>query len=500
VPATIGSENGWGPRLAQEARLAELDALVAHECIGDDHILLAIERAALLGALNRHDDAKQAFISILQKEPTQLCALNEFGALLTRMGAIAAACRVYAEAILHHPDNPLPHINLANLLLLSNKLEEARAHYETALSLDVSNPQAHQGLGAVLSELGDRAAACGHFEKGFKDHAISRLPYRGHRPPIQLVQLVSSGGGNIPTAHWLDDTVFQTSVIVADYVSPLAQLPPHQLVFNAIGDADRCEPALKAAIGLLQGTKMPVINDPGAVMRTGRVANSNRLRAVPGIVTALTVPMTRRVLVAPQGPATLAREGFDFPVLLRSPGYHTGRNFIMVRTANELAAVAASLPGEELLVIEFLDARRSDGTSRKYRVMMIDGQLYPLHLAISRDWKVHYFTSAMSANADYRAEEARFLENMPDVLGHKVVACLEAISKTLGLDYAGVDFELSPDGDVLLFEANATMIISRPGYEEHWTYRHGAVGRAIGAAKAMIEKRSGALTENNAVI
>ena len=132
--------------------------------------------------------------------------------------------------------------------------------------------------------------------------------------------------------------------------------------------------------------------------------------------------------------------------------------------------------------------------------MMIDGQLYPLHLAISRDWKVHYFTSEMSANADYRAEEARFLENMPDVLGHKVVACLEAISKTLGLDYAGVDFELSPDGDVLLFEANATMIISRPGYEEHWTYRHGAVGRAVGAAKAMIEKRSGALTENNAVI
>ena len=495
MQAMIGPKTGWAPRLAQESRLAELDALVTQTCVGDDHLLLAIERAALLGALNRHDDAKAAFISILQKEPTHLCALNEFGALLTRMGAIAAACRVYAEAILHHPSSPLPHINLANLLLRSSKLDEARAHYETALSLDASNPQAHQGLGAVLSDLGDRAAARLHFEKGFKDHAISRLPYRGHKPPIHLVQLVSSGGGNIPTAHLLDDTVFQTSVIVTDQVSPLARLPPHQLVFNAIGDADCCEPALRAAIGLVERTKMPVINDPSAVMKTGRVANSIRLRAVPGVVTALTVPMTKQVLLSPQGPATLAREGFYFPMLLRSPGYHTGRNFVMVGTANELAAVAASLPGEQLLAIEFLDACRSDGTSRKYRVMMIDGQLYPLHLAISRDWKVHYFTSEMSEKADYRAEEARFLENMADVLGHKAVASLEAISKTLGLDYAGVDFGLSETGDVRLFEANATMIISRAGHQAHWAYRHGAIDRAIGAAMAMIEKRSGALTE-----
>ena len=30
----------------------------------------------------------------------------------------------------------------------------------------------------------------------------------------------------------------------------------------------------------------------------------------------------------------------------------------------------------------------------KYRVMFIDGVCHPLHLAISRDWKVHYFTAA----------------------------------------------------------------------------------------------------------
>ena len=115
-----------------------------------------------------------------------------------------------------------------------------------------------------LPDLGDRAGARYHFQKGFRDHAISDLPYRGTRPPVALLQLVSSGGGNIPTASFLDDCVFLTSVIVTDYLDPSVPLPPHQLVFNAIGDADLCGPALQAAVRLMARTGAPVINDPNA--------------------------------------------------------------------------------------------------------------------------------------------------------------------------------------------------------------------------------------------
>ena len=44
--------------------------------------------------------------------------------------------------------------------------------------------------------------------------------------------------------------------------------------------------------------------------------------------------------------------------------------------------VVASLPGHELLAIEFLDARGPDGDVRKYRVVCVDGRLFPVHLAI----------------------------------------------------------------------------------------------------------------------
>jgi glutathione synthase/RimK-type ligase-like ATP-grasp enzyme len=484
------AENGWAPRLAQEARLAELDTLLVRRPFDRGTIDLSIERAVLLGALNRHDDAREAFVNILREAPTHFSALNEFGALLTKIGAISAALRVYAEAILHHPDNPMAHVNLANLLLRATKYDEARDHYEAALKVDPDNAQAHQGLGAALSDLGERAAARIHFEKGFRGRAISTLPYRGDKPPIPLLQLVSTGGGNIPTALFLDDTVFQTSVIVADYHDLSAPLPPHHLIFNAIGDADLCAPALDAAARLIARTEAPVLNDPCAVMRTGRIANARLLGGLPGVVTALTLSMSRDGLASADGPAMIAEGGFGFPLLLRSPGYHTGRNFLAVATADDLAAAASSLPGEELLVIAYLDARGRDGKARKYRVMMIGGRLYPLHLAISGHWKVHYFTSEMAENADHRLEEAAFLANMPAVLGPKAMTALEEIQNALGLDYAGVDFGLNEDGDLLLFEANATMVVSRPDDDDRWSYRRNAIDRVVDAVAGFIREKA----------
>jgi len=495
--ANTPAASSWRPRLAQEARLSELDGLLARDhaqVLAQDreaNISIEIERAALLGALDRRLDAQAAFIDILRRAPTNFSALNEFGTLLAAHGAIDAACRVYAEAILHHPDNPMGHVNLANLLLRANRHGEARAHYEAALEADPDHAAAHQGLGAVLADEGDRDGAREHFAKGFRGHSISTLPYRGDGPPISLLQLVSSGGGNIPTAPFLDDCVFLTSVVVTDYLDPTLPLPPHQLIFNAIGDADLCERALEAAIRLTARSKAPLINDPRAVMKSGRIDNAARLAALPGVVTPKTLSVGRSLIAGAQGKSWLADRGYAFPLLLRSPGYHTGRNFVLVESEADLADAASGLPGDELLVIEYLDARGADGNARKYRVMMIGGKLFPLHLAISRNWKVHYFTSDMADQPDHRIEELAFLTDMPSVIGERAFAALAAIGKALGLDYGGVDFGLSASGDLLLFEANATMVIAAPAPDPRWAYRQTAISDVIEAVVAMIKQRAG---------
>ena len=94
---------------------------------------------------------------------------------------------------------------------------------------------------------------------------------------------------------------------------------------------------------------------------------------------------------------------------------------------------------------------------------------------------MHYFTSDMADKPDHRLEEASFLGDMRAALGDKAIAALERIQDALGLDYAGIDFGLGPDGDLLLFEANATMVIAPPDPDERWAYRRTAITKILDA-------------------
>ena len=74
--------------------------------------------------------------------------------------------------------------------------------------------------------------------------------------------------------------------------------------------------------------------------------------------------------------------------------------------------------------------------------MLVDGVLYPLHLAIASDWKRACRRSAgMAHNAAYREEERHFLEDMAAVLGARAMTALQEICAMLALEYAcGIDF------------------------------------------------------------
>jgi hypothetical protein len=483
----------WPPRLAQEARLAELDRLIAGMGCDDtrpDTIDCAAERAALLNALGRTADARAAYLDVLKRAPHHFGALNDFAALLVATGFRTAARTLLAEAVRLHPGNPKGHVNLANLALRDGEHALARAHFEAALKLDAGHPQAHQGLAMVLAELGDSAAAARHRRFGYAQNFLTELPYRGTTPPIPLLLMVSAEGGDIPTAPFLDDHVFQVFAVMAEFFDPAAALPPHRLIFNAVGDADLCRPALATVASLIARSRAPVINDPSAVLKTGRLANAMRLGSLPGVVAPAMARLPRAVLAGAAAASALAGRGLTFPLLLRSPGHHTGRHFVKVERADALARAAGALPGDELLAIAWLDARDRDGLARKYRVMIVDGQLYPLHLAISQHWKVHYFTADMAENAEHRGEDAAFLADLRSVIGDKAMAALGRIAAMLGVDYGGIDFGLGPGGEVLLFEANATMAVVPPDPDARWHYRRPAVARILDAVGAMMRDRA----------
>ena len=95
----------------------------------------------------------------------------------------------------------------------------------------------------------------------------------------------------------------------------------------------------------------------------------------------------------------------------------------------------------------------------------------------------------MMDNALYQAEEAQFLKDMHAVLGEKAITALQAVQSTLGLDYGGIDFGLSPTGEVLIFEANAMMNIIVPNKNPQWDYRRPAIDAASEAFQQLLHSR-----------
>jgi hypothetical protein len=63
----------------------------------------------------------------------------------------------------------------------------------------------------------------------------------------------------------------------------------------------------------------------------------------------------------------------------------------------------------------------------------------------------------MSSTPSTQEDEKRYLQDPEAYLGPKAFRALHAIRDAIGLDFFGIDFTLDPEGNVLVFEANAAM-------------------------------------------
>ena len=495
------------PRVRWESELQEVERGLVSD---PESVGLLFRRGSLLAELGRLVDARNDYVKVLVRDPYHLAALNNLGSVLIAVGHRQAARIAFNEAVLRHPDDPISRLHLGNFLLEESERlttqgedekslqlkREAREHFEQALRVQPGYEKAHEGLSYLLADLGDAQKAKWHRREAFRNRCIIPLPYRGGSEPVSVLQLASTLGGNIRLQRFLDDRIFQTFVLVPEFYDRKTPLPAHQLVINGIGDAEVSAEALAAARSVLALTAAPVINRLAAVLATSRSNNAKRLGTLPGVVTPTTATVSRKRLSDSHAAARLARHGFAFPLLLRAPGFHTGQHFVKVERFEALPAALAELPGKRLIVMQYLDARGADGKTRKYRAMMIDGKIYPLHLAISSHWKIHFFTAEMADHAEHRAEDEAFLEDMPSVLGPLAMNALERIQSMLGLDYGGIDFGLNATGEILVFEANATMAVNPPGAEERWKYRVPAYQRIREAVQKMLLQRAGRMARD----
>jgi len=450
-----------------------------------------------LHRLGRRDEALAAFDQALALDPVYGMAHGNRGVTLFDLGRFTEALEAQRAALAYI--SPAAHSlragTLHNLSRAARKCGDhavASAACAAVLSSDPTDPETVDELALLLEFLGRADESLALRNRAARRTGIRHGGNLGDaRATLLLLGAVDAG--HVPTRYLVDTTAFRTLSI--GLLSPdqpdaplgdidIGDLAQADVLFNTLGEVDKQGGQFEAATALCARLAKPVLNPPHAVARTGR----DQAQALFGDITGLVVPAVRWT-----DPAALAGLTIERPVLVRPPGDHGGENLRRLANDAERDAYLAEQPrgDQRLLLTDFHDFRSSDGHWRKYRMIFVDRQVFPYHLAIGDDWLVHYWRAEMAQSAWKKAEEERFLSDWRGVFGPVAAAAIDQAARRLDLDYGGMDCALLPDGRALLFEANACILLHLDEPAAAFPYKHRYVPPIRDAFTQMVCDRVG---------
>jgi tetratricopeptide (TPR) repeat protein len=409
-------------------------------------------------------------------------------------GRVEQAQRWLRWRLEHTPEDPTAHRQLGFSYASQNQLGLALRHFQSAIEQDPRDAGAHEVVAHLLQGFGRFDEAKSNFERS----AALRDPVQighalGGRPAFRVLLLFAPGAGNTPFMEMLRVVTYDVRMlsVVGGVEYDIESLRAStDVVFNLIGDVDNAGHLLEYAAQLIAQIGKPVVNHPEDIALTGRQSIAQRLAPIEDCI----APATRRYstdemrLALSDGDTGLLADPHAYPLLVRRAGTHGGKDFEKVDDLTALRAFVEQTTAPYYYVSKYINYRSADGYFRKYRFMFVDGDILPYHLAIDDKWMVHHVTTDMANQQWMQDEERTFLDTPHSVFGERQYAVLRAIRDALGLNYWGIDCALDSEGFVVVFEANATMLVH--SRNDLFPYKRPAVAQIKRAFDAMLARRA----------
>lgn len=435
-------------------------------------------------ALGKFDEAVVSLKRVLAIEPNHARAHNKLGMAFMRQEQIEQAVACYHEAISTRGDFAQAMANLGAAYFLKKEVERAVKWNEAALAIEPHQMDANINMAQILLA-GERTDEA----KQYLDQASTGQSVDIHyatNPKRTVLLLWTTKRGNIPTIEFLFPATINTRVswvIESARDDQTDDLPDYDVVFNSMGDADLVGASVGPVSRFVKACTRPVLNHPDVVARTAR----HKLPALLDGIDNIVVPAVWRFGSNDDWDESILNQ---LPLLVRPVESHGGEGLELVRTATELARWRAS-QGGRVYVTRFVDFRSADSWFRKYRIIFIDRKPYPYHLAISQNWIVHYFSADMQSCPWKLEEEKAFLQDPEAVLGHSCMRAIESIGAAVDLEYSGIDFSITGDKRILVFEANPTMLVHPENISGPLEYKNDYVFRIQGAFEEVLKRFCG---------
>ncbi len=433
-------------------------------------------------------DAIPLYLQAVKLDPSHWPARTNLVLALMATGQMVVAKALLNELAEERPDDAQVQHQLGKACFELNEVDAALDHFNKAVALNPRDADSLYWIGGIRQQQGDSDAAQAAYAAGAQIQPL--IHKRAIKSPadFRVLALYAPFGGNTPMEYLFKDVGYDTDTLALFESSTpdLSALGPFDLVVNLISDADQSEAVLPLAVTLAAQAGKPVINDPAKISRTTRDAITELLSEIPGCV----IPNILRLPEGKNVAATLleAELLFSFPLLVRPAGTHGGDDFEKCTDGAALAEFLTPRQGDHYL-IQYIDYASPDGHFRKYRFIFVGEKVMPYHLCIGNDWKVHHVSTDMANQPWMQQEEAAFLADAGATFSPAHYKTLNAIRERIGLDYFGIDCALDREGNLVVFEVNASMLVH--ARNEGFAYKDPYVRAIKDAFDEMLHERAG---------
>jgi hypothetical protein len=347
---------------------------------------------------------------------------------------------------------------------------------------------AHLGLYELLQIQGDPAGASEHQKRALARQRLFSSVAPSEARALLVLCAPGDWQANIPVDFLVDrlTTTLHKLYLTGDGSAP-ASLPPYDVVLNGIAESREAVPYLQLAQRFVDAQSKPSLNHADRVLAISR----ERLPQTLAAVDANVPPVTER------SRETLERGDVPvpYPFIVRPVGSHAGHDLSRIGSREELDAYLRGVSAGAFFVSPFVDYASDDGYFRKYRFVYVDGEPFPVHEAISTKWMIHYYNAPMAEHRWMRDEEADFLRDPWSRFSGPLEAAVRGVAVATGLEYFGIDCAIGSDGRLLVFEADAAMLVHTTDPVDLFAYKHEFVPRIYRALEAMVDERKGADTK-----
>ena len=443
-----------------------------------------------LSEIGRPIEAEASYHQSLAIRPGYLDAMINLGSLLGNLDRWPEALSCYRQAVQIHPNSGMASGALGRVLSrLTGADDEAKSCLERAIALNAGDNNTYVELGNVLMRQRQTDAALVMFRRAQELVPLITWPANQQKASFSALFLDTPMGGSTPVNYLAGKAGYDRHfhcVIPDTPVDIELLLGKADVVFNMICNADDGAAPLWQALDLVRRLDRPTINHPRLILDTDRATVARRLSEVPECAVPRTIRVSRSVVE--EAVSKMEIDGLNLPFLIRVAGTHGGDDFERCDGWSDVTDFMSANSAANYYMIEYLEYRSDDGYFRKYRVICIDGEIFPYHLAIHDQWKVHHFRTRMAEHLWMRQEEERFVNNIGEVFTPAQQDVLRSIAAVIGVDYGGIDCAMNRDGRIVVFEANAAMLVHDEKSSE-FAYKNHAIAMIKSAFDDMVSRR-----------